>query len=100
MRHRRSEDARPQNSSAWFVTGKVRTGPTCPAKGIEILVGPARIKGWKDQMTGPLTYPPEILIESSVELPPELSGRHGVNEAWFELIGLATEFLAELLFSL
>ena len=46
-------------------------------------------------MAGPLTYPPEILIESSVELPPEL-GKGQVNEAWFELIGLVIEFVVEL----
>ena len=50
-------------------------------------------------MVGPLTYPPEILIESTVELPPEF-GTEGINEVWFELIGLAIEFVVELPFSL
>ena len=50
-------------------------------------------------MVGPLTYPPEILIESTVELPPEF-GEEGINEVWLELIGLAIEFVVELPFSL
>lgn len=50
-------------------------------------------------MIGPLTYPAEILIESSVELPPELGGG-GVDEGWFELTAFLIELLAELLFSL
>jgi hypothetical protein len=51
-------------------------------------------------MTGPLTYPPEILIESTVELPPEFGGE-GINEVWIELVvGLAIEFVVELPFHL
>ena len=38
-------------------------------------------------MAGPLSYPPEILIESTVELPPEF-GREGINETWIELVGV------------
>jgi hypothetical protein len=50
-------------------------------------------------MAGPLTYPPEILIESTVELPAEF-GEAEINEVWFELIGLAIEFVIELPFNL
>lgn len=51
-------------------------------------------------MTGPLTYPPDILIESTVELPPEF-GAEGINEVCIELfVGLAIECLIELPFHL
>jgi hypothetical protein len=50
-------------------------------------------------MTGPLSYPPEIQIESCVELPPEF-GQDGISEVWFELIGLLIELVIELPFSL
>jgi hypothetical protein len=33
-------------------------------------------------MNGPLTYPPEIVIESKIGLPPEFG--HGSNEVGFE----------------
>jgi hypothetical protein len=39
-------------------------------------------------MTGPLTYPPEIIIESTIDLPPE----YGVSE-----YGISGEVLAEVL---
>jgi hypothetical protein len=48
-------------------------------------------------MAAPLTYPPEILIEGTVEMPLEFA-EEGINkEAWFEVMGLAIEFLVELL---
>jgi hypothetical protein len=48
-------------------------------------------------MAGPLTYPPEIRIESTLELLLE-SGEEEINyEAWFEVMGLVIEFLVELL---
>jgi len=50
-------------------------------------------------MAGPLSYPPEILMESTVELPPEF-GDQGINEVPIELIGLVIEFLIELPFHL
>jgi hypothetical protein len=50
-------------------------------------------------MTRPLTYPPEILIESSVDLLPEF-GNEGVNDASCELIAFLVEFATELLSSL
>jgi hypothetical protein len=46
-------------------------------------------------MPRPLTYPPEILIESSIELPPEFA-QEGADEGWFELILLFIELLLEL----
>ena len=54
-------------------------------------------------MAGPLSYPPEIQIESTVELPPEFGG-HASDEVWTELsvslIGLLIEFVIELPFHL
>jgi hypothetical protein len=50
-------------------------------------------------MAGPLTYPPEILIESTVELPPEL-GEEGINEVGVELMGLVIEFVIEFVIAL
>lgn len=51
-------------------------------------------------MTGPLTYPPEIVIESTVELPPEY-GPQGVNgEAYGELLGMLIEGAIELVIML
>lgn len=50
-------------------------------------------------MAGPLTYPPEIVIESTIELPPEFGGE-GINEVWIELFGLAIEFVVDLPFHL
>ena len=51
-------------------------------------------------MTGPLTYPPEILIESNIELPPEYDvpehGGIGV-EVGCELALLVLELVAGLL---
>jgi hypothetical protein len=49
-------------------------------------------------MSGPLTYPPEISIESGVELPPVYE-EQGSNDAWMDLIGAVVECLIELLFS-
>ena len=46
-------------------------------------------------MTGPLTYPPEIVIESKIDLPPEFG--QGSNEVGFELTWLLIEFVIELL---
>ena len=54
-------------------------------------------------MDGPLTYPPEIIIESTVELPAEFYaglGEEGINEVWFELAVLVIEFVIELPFNL
>ena len=53
-------------------------------------------------MTGPLTYPPEIVIESKINLPPEIGGyagcfEHPSNEVGFELACLLVEFVIELL---
>ena len=53
-------------------------------------------------MTGPLTYPPEIVIESKIDLPPETrsySGcfEHASNEVGFELACFLVEFVIELL---
>jgi len=51
-------------------------------------------------MAEPLTYPPKILIASSVELPPEY-WEQGSDDGWIDLIGGAmVECLIELLFSL
>jgi hypothetical protein len=50
-------------------------------------------------MAGPLTYPPEILIESTVELPPEF-GEEGINEVGVELMGLVIEFAIEFVIAL
>jgi hypothetical protein len=45
-------------------------------------------------MTGPLTYPPEIVIESTIDLPPEC----GANvEGGFEFAVFVIEFALELL---
>lgn len=46
-------------------------------------------------MAGPLTYPPEIVIESTVELPPEFGP--DTSDAWIVVL---IEMLIELLFSL
>ena len=56
-------------------------------------------------MTGPLTYPPEIVIESKIDLPPEILSYSGCfeqasNEVGFELACLLVEFVIELLCSL
>ena len=50
-------------------------------------------------MAGPLTYPPEIQIESTVDLPPEFVA-NGSDEAWVELLGVAIEAVFELPFYL
>jgi hypothetical protein len=50
-------------------------------------------------MAGPLTYPPEIVIESTVDLPPEF-GQDASIEVSGELIGVLIEMVFELLFSL
>lgn len=50
-------------------------------------------------MPGPLSYPPEILIESTVDLPFEF-GDQGIKEPWIEVAGLVIEFLIELPFHL
>ena len=49
-------------------------------------------------MTGPLTYPPAIVIESTIDLPPEFG--QGRVEVGGELIGVLIEMVFELLFSL
>ena len=51
-------------------------------------------------MTGPLTYPPEIVIESTVELPPGF-GPDGANaELYGELFGMLIEGAIELVITL
>ena len=52
-------------------------------------------------MTGPLTYPPEIVIEGKIDLPPEFEAcsafGQGSNEVRFELTWLLIEFVIELI---
>lgn len=50
-------------------------------------------------MTGPLTYPPEIVIESKVDLPPEFgpTGGFELTDAHFELGLFVVESVFELL---
>ena len=53
-------------------------------------------------MAGPLTYPPEILIKGTAELPAAFT-RESANEEWIEamaveLIILVIEFVIELPF--
>ena len=43
-------------------------------------------------MADPLTYPPEIIIESSIELPPSGDGSLGTDVAWL-LIEIVLELL-------
>ena len=52
-------------------------------------------------MTGSLTYPPEIVIESTVGLPPEYgpTGGFELTDAHFELGLFVVEFVFELLTS-
>jgi hypothetical protein len=47
-------------------------------------------------MTGPLTYPPQIVIESTIDLPPEYAPN---MEGCFELAVFVVELAVELLFS-
>lgn len=53
-------------------------------------------------MTGPLSYPPEIVIESTVDLPPEFgpTGGFELTDAHFDLGFFVLEFVFELLGSL
>lgn len=46
-------------------------------------------------MTGPLTYPPGIVIEGKINLPLEFG--QGGNEVGFELTWLLIEFVIELI---
>ena len=53
-------------------------------------------------MTGPLTYPPEIVIESTIDLPPEYEppvdkGKWMSAEVYFELVVFAIEPVGNLL---
>jgi len=53
-------------------------------------------------MTGPLTYPPEIVIESKIDLPPEYeppvdNGKWMSPEVCFELVVFAIELVGNLL---
>lgn len=53
-------------------------------------------------MIGPLTYPPEIVIESKIDLPPGIASYSGgferaSNEVGFELACFLVEFVIELL---
>jgi hypothetical protein len=47
-------------------------------------------------MTGPLTYPPEITIESDIVLPPEF-WQDGDNNGGVELALVLVEIIVELL---
>jgi hypothetical protein len=53
-------------------------------------------------MPGPLTYPPEIIIESKIDLPPECepladNGKWMSPEICFELVLFAIELVGNLL---
>jgi hypothetical protein len=48
-------------------------------------------------MAGPLTYPPKVVIESTVDLPPELGLTGGTSADGFELIMLVIELVIGLL---
>ena len=50
-------------------------------------------------MTGPLTYPPEIVIESKIDLPPEFwqEGTGMSIEVYFDLALLIIEIVTGLL---
>jgi hypothetical protein len=66
----------------------------------EIRVGAVTYKGLREAaMTGPLTYPPEIVIESTIDLPPEydLPGHGMSGEMLAEVLIIVIEVGLELL---
>ena len=61
-----------------------------------------RIEDERARMTGPLTYPPGIVIESKIDLPPGYeppvdNGKWMSAEVCFELVVFAIELVGNLL---